>query len=374
MNRLQALGDVVVDSPRISGNLEVARIWFRTPAESPLEEPPSPQRQGEALFSGPPPAPDAQAKTTRYHLVAKQLHALVVLADQPLVERLDLAGGVQLTESGDGAAPPTFVLADEFSLYDGQTANPFARLVGSPARGSIRGMEFEGHQIDVRQGDNRIEIPGPGSIRIETPGTGAQQTPPIRVSWAEKMTFDGQVAHFDQQVEARGSQLTEKGDRSEFVAAGQALDVRLNRWVSLMNPDTSQQVELEDVAFDDWVSLEHTLVDRAGRTKSVDFMNVRDLTLNQTSGRVHASGPGWLVHRGPAFEVGSAARTGAPHMPIAAGCDTCGSTLPSSWWATCIAAKSSSMTTFVACTGPSRVGTASCSLPVANRWESRTCS
>jgi hypothetical protein len=307
VNRIQASGNVVVNSATLSARLQGAKIWFKAAAKTASRKPKSPGANGNFLSERPGESPSE--RPIRFHLDAEQLHAEIIRGDEPIVRRLGVAGGFQLRELTDNNAKPVVVVGDEFTLEDGDTANPTAQLIGieRPARGSLRGLDFVGHKIDIRQSENEIEIPGPGSMKIEPSleSTTDRELPPINVAWTGRMHFDGLRATFEKDVVVNGSQTTKKNEQVDFRGDSQWMELRLNRRISLAHPQIDGQIDLEEVFFRDWVTIEHRLINPNGSQRSFDQMGIFNLSLNQSSGRIHGAGPGWLVHRGPASRLTS---------------------------------------------------------------------
>lgn len=306
IKRLLAHGNVVADSPDMTARLDVAKIWFRkaTPADQPARQGLAPKRE---FGTGNDQHPQVIGKPrTRFLLQAEKLHALVVLGQEATLERLDVAGGVELTEEGAPPQSATYVRADAFKLEDGTTSNPIAYFFGRPAEGRAAGLEFSGELIEIHQGRNSVRIPQAGRMALTPPQRpGGAKLPPIHIQWAGQMEFTGQSGYFADRVQLSGSHPTKEGNRSIFTLNGERMEFSLTQPVSFVEPQRDVKTELNDARFPGWVAVESRLFDGQGRPQSFDQMEIRNVQLNAITGNVVGQGPGWLTHRGVPRKLGN---------------------------------------------------------------------
>jgi hypothetical protein len=297
LDRLQALGQVVIESPQLSARLAEARLWFR-PATG-QESAPSPLTStGEAWPDRPRNAADPQP-TKRYLLDAEQLHAEVVLGSQPQLDRLDVRGELHLRQEATGDATGISIVGEALELSGGTSLSPVVRLHGTPAEASLPGMVLVGNDMEVRPNENRANVIGAGKMTVVAPARNAATNgPPVTIQWAREMQFDGLTGQFADQVVARGSHRTEKQEWLRFVGHGDELDVTLSQRVDFRNPRQQGSIEVRGMRFGGSVFLENRLVTVAGQLKSFDQMQVQDLNIDQYTGNLTGAGPGWMIHRG----------------------------------------------------------------------------
>lgn len=188
LDRLLAIGQVQMDSPRLVAELQEARLWFRHPAGEVAATLPAAEHATVAYVQ---PASGTGTPPTRLRLSASILQGQILLASPAALEELhvqgnvrvrELPGGVPGTASANGnvalaapvaalaasASPPPSVdlVADQWILEGLQTTNPQAVFVGRPARLSAQGMTVVGPQIRVQQGRNWAEVLGAGSLTL----------------------------------------------------------------------------------------------------------------------------------------------------------------------------------------------------------------
>jgi hypothetical protein len=298
--RMLAEGDVRVDSWQLSGVIQRAEVWIRHEALA-----------GPAASAGgeKPPASEAAERDRRigqkFELAAEHLQTqLVRRGSETLVEHLILDGGVKFREVRTEKAGdvPLAIAGNLVQVDHANTA--FARIVvqGRPAEVAARGMTVTGDKIQLNRGDNRIEIAGPGKMLLpaqarKRPGvTEPLAAPgpatPLNVAWAGRMDFDGRTARFLRDVQVSSSQQSQQGEIFDLLVMGHELTVTLNQEVNLSRDKAPENLDVQQVAV-----VGGAYVQNSGRLQgnrsSYDQLQVRDLTIDQSSGRLHAAGPGW---------------------------------------------------------------------------------
>jgi hypothetical protein len=100
-------------------------------------------------------------------------------------------------------------------------------------------------------------------------------------------------------VRLRGQQPARDGEVLDLLMAGGNLEVLLTQRVDFSDDKPPADVNVGRVAFHGDVVLQNA-GHRDGVRTSIDRMHVRDLTIDQSSGRLQAAGPGWgaSVRRG----------------------------------------------------------------------------
>ena len=158
----------------------------------------------------------------------------------------------------------------------------------APALVEGRGLTLLGDVINLDQGQNRLWIDGPGTMRLLA-DRDLQNRPlaapqPVVVTWRGRMNFDGSQAMFERAVEAAlDQQLLET----------ESLEVQLAQPVDFARPKQDQRPEVGRVLCRQGVTMTSRTYDETGLV-SREQMQAADLTLDQTTGKLFASGPGWL--------------------------------------------------------------------------------
>ncbi len=132
----------------------------------------------------------------------------------------------------------------------------------------------------------------------------------LTITWKEKMEFDGLKAVFFRDVEARQEQQLLRTQR---------LEVNLTKRIEFQESSTLGQPELASLICQGGVYLERYAYEQR-KLVSIQKMRARDMTLNQLTGKIAATGPGCLK----TVRVD----TGDPLKPLPAGRATVVSTRP----------------------------------------------
>jgi len=106
------------------------------------------------------------------------------------------------------------------------------------------------------------------------------------------MEFDGQLARFVRDVHVQGVQQSQQGEQFELAIEGPELDVTLNQRVDFSKNQQAPGLAIRHLAFRGDVQLQNRGSLR-GQPTSRDELHMRDLNIEQSSGRLQARGPGW---------------------------------------------------------------------------------
>ena len=323
-DRMLATGQVEIDSPQLAAHTSELRAWFvhqSPPAAAP--------RSGPTFDPAPQPRPRADDKPRVQKLdVSGALIQLQVLrrGDESLVENLAITGGVKVREQIDEYAESAALelVGDAVTLRQWSTSQAALEIHGRPAAGdhpaenarvSARGLSLSGPTIHLHRADNRLWIPGAGEAVLPIPeemplvppvggalrgplpppaaATGSQPSRPLKVSWQGSFEFDGQKGIFSGDVQARGE---------NEVAAGDELTVTLSERIDFAAARQPGEVELAHLRLagsERDVTMQRVLKDERGQMVAHENGRVRDLEIDRTTGRIHATGPGevWTVRR-----------------------------------------------------------------------------
>lgn len=318
--RMLAEGDVRVDSWQLAGATQRAEIWIRHEDVAKT----APAAVGPKPSQGP--GQRERRSSQKFEVTADHLQTqLVRSGPETIVEHLILDGQVRFREvRTEKAGDVPLAITGDLVQVDHANTN-FARVhvQGRPAEVSARGPAVVADSIQLNRGENRIWIDGPGKMLLPAltrrggagPARAADSAAPLSVVWGGRMDFDGRTARFLRDVHVSGSQQSQQGEVFDMLVMGHELAVTLNQQVNLSADKPSKDLDVQELAFAGGVYLQNTGRLRGSQT-SYDQLQVRDLTIDQITGRLHAYGPGWgtSVRYDNGLEQGSlspAAKAGA---------------------------------------------------------------
>jgi hypothetical protein len=300
-DRMLAQEQVHVDSVQLAGDAERAEVWVRYEEELPRNGGPADSAAATAAAS----PLDAKNAKSKYQLQGQNIQAqLVRRGETMIVEHIIVDGEVTFREFeiSDNLAERTSILGDIVQVEDADKPHTRVRVQGQPARISARGLEVVGNSVQLDRGYNHVWIAGPGEMVLagealasarRSEGTLKNElTGPMRVSWQGRMDFDGRTARFAEQVRLQATEITRSGERHELDALGQQLAVTLTHPVDFSHPRQHPETKLAKAAFVGSVFLQNR-GSQAGEPVSYERMQVQNLTIEQTTGQLHADGPGW---------------------------------------------------------------------------------
>ena len=285
-----------LDSAQVVGSLQKMVVIFTSRPVSKDQQVARPSPQAAPSRSVQVEGPDRGG--SRYRIDGSDLTAWVDLARQQL-QRVKLVGRSRLVEEGPLAPDkkPLAIVGRDIDFQQDQLGRPLATIVGSPARFQGSGLELTGRSIHVRGNENRVWVPGAGTMRLPIPRelAGADHRKPgsqrqaeqIEVTWAGGLNFDGQTALIQDRVIAAGANISFRTT---------SLQVNLVRRLDLTKLSArSTRPELANLQADGGAFLTSRSFDERGRIKSTQQINVQDLRLDYRSGETTARGPGWIA-------------------------------------------------------------------------------
>jgi hypothetical protein len=107
----------------------------------------------------------------------------------------------------------------------------------------------------------------------------------MHLTWQQGMTFDGQTARFDGDVQAR---------TATQLAMAPMMEATLRPRIDFAAPASEDQPEITRLFLDGGVYLKNSALDERGEQLSLDQMNVPNLTVDQVMGKLQSQGPGWV--------------------------------------------------------------------------------
>ncbi len=298
--RMLAERDVHVDSPQLVADTQKVEAWIRydDSQEGSAGQGNSDPRALIARASGP--AESGQ----KFDLSGAHLQVQLVRSGrETMVEHLILDGNVRFRESRTAKPDevPMNVVGDLIQVEYANTPKTRMRIQGAPAEVAGRGFAVSGENIQLNRERNSLWITGPGKMALPMAGNplrggessgAAMDDARMTVAWKGRMNFDGRVVKFERDVQLRGLQQSDRGEIFNLLVMGNELDVTLTQPVDFASTGQHPDVDVGQIAFRGSVFLQN-IGNRLGMQTSIDRMQVRDLTIDQQSGRLQAYGPGW---------------------------------------------------------------------------------
>ena len=303
--QLLAQDKVVVVSPQMNAETKRFVVNFDDSSPAPIDlaggsKSPSRVRQAAASKSPSGKKPPSKTPTEPLQLSADLIRAKVRLpgdsrpvanGDAPQAELTEVwtEGNVDIQQSNEGVAEPLRLLGERLYLRNASSdGEQVLHVFGQPARIRARGFDIEGPEVILDRPNNRIWIDGAGELRMPVkndPFDGREFGSPalLTVEWKEKMLFDGQNATFLAEVTA-----TLKNSRLRC----EEMEVVLTERLSFRDDaGPAPTAEVQQVICKDGVQVDQKLYidEDPSEIRHGEFAK---LTLDQTSGRMEAIGPG----------------------------------------------------------------------------------
>ncbi|MBI1899625.1 MAG: hypothetical protein HYS13_00745 [Planctomycetia bacterium] len=350
-DRLLALGNVQVESPQLTGKTQRLESWFRTPpsasgnvAQPSRSQPrvasevagkrppefadqPGFERRTDVRPAGPdddfPPLPP-EKRVQKFNVTGDLVQADVVLAKPAEVSELRITGAARLTETHapDAKDRPVVITGDVVHALRANMPDTLVTVTGKPSHVEGRGLALDGAEVNFDRAVGRVWIDGPGTMTLKLDrdlnGKPTAEAKPLVIRWNEKMNFDGLTAVFDGEIVAQ---------REHEKLATERLEVTLTRRVDFGNPKSTERPQVEKIVCREGVVLEREVHDERGLAAQ-EWMKLRDLVINQTSGAIVGGGPGAIRHVGRGgqqssfFPAGGAAPRGGAGGAAGANDDT----------------------------------------------------
>ena len=264
-----------------------------------------PQIPGQQL---PQPQPQPQQQfDVRGDLVRVEMR---VIGEEMELSEVVVDGNARLheTQTPKPGERPMLVTGDRIHAVQQQPNAAVVTVVGKPGHVEGRGLALDGAAVNLDQAANKVWIDGPGQMTLLAErglqGEPLDQPVPLVVDWQGSMQFDGQQATFEREVVARHQQEQLQTQTLEVLFTERVSFIRQER------PNTRPEVAV--IRCRHGVHMQRRTLDERGQPDSYEQMQTADLTIDQRTGGVFGSGPGWLKR------VGYNQRTG-DSSPLASG-------------------------------------------------------
>ncbi len=310
--RIMATGNVAIDSTPLSGAFDRLEAWFQ-----PLTAPARPDVADRAGIAGLASSPHARGISPHYHLRSQTVQLQFGLLDRkPVLQNAALEGNVSLVEQpGEGAGAgeaPLSVRGQQLEIRQADTPQAGLSVIGQPAEVTARGLAIFGPAVHLTKGDNKLWVEGPGKMTLpidrDLQGNRLAQRQALDVQWQDRMVFDGQTARFEHNILASA--------QSQQLQTGQ-LEVKLNQQI-LFGQSVQEPIDVDRVICRGGVVLDSASFSGMTQT-SWEKLYVANMSINQATGKIHASGPGWIksVRRGSTAQLAGPAPAGPKAAPPA---------------------------------------------------------
>ena len=286
--QLWADGQVRLEAEQLQAQIARLSIAFRQqPALSPAE--------GGLLGPAEPPPPVAgrDAQPSRRFIVTGREMDLVVLQDgqQIQLDDVTIEQGVHcLAVVGNNEGQGAELSGDRLQLQRIASGAAIGSIQGQPVQIRAQGMDVRGGLIRFEQDSNRLWIDGAGSATVPLPAQLANHMPGHLavgfVGWRDRLVFDGSQLRAEGHVELRGP--------AQLVRCS-TLSAEMSRRVPLVAARGGRlpEMEIASITADGGVLVENRTLDNE-RLVSIDTGNLRRIRIDNRSGEVQGSGPGWI--------------------------------------------------------------------------------
>lgn len=296
-----------IEAPQVKGTLAALTVHLDPMTSIGTPQPRNLSRPDEPPVRRPA-AQDPRQRLTQYHVEGGEL---TVWIDQHReLRKLAVRGQTRLTEAS-GQLEGTFALAGERIDYEVQAdGTPTALLQGNPARFATPEMSVSGATIQLDGHQNRLKIPGPGSLRVRVPRSALSRQEPnepsnafassagggnpsmdegqvdLEVGWQGGLDFDGQTVDMRSKVDVRADDLNIQTSQL-LVSLRESLDFSRLR-------GANRQPEIQSITAAGGMVAANRTRDAMGNTTGYQRMVTQDFYLDYPSGKAEAHGPGWL--------------------------------------------------------------------------------
>lgn len=308
-DRMLALGHVKILAEQLDGDTGRLEVWFRNSPAAATTTAAATESTQSPLLPTRTTDPTAAAKPAaqKFKLWGDLVRIEISRQGEiTALKEVSVDGKVRLEEQpppGTEAVAPLVITGNTLQLEGGLEKDAVVVVLGEPAVVAARGTTMRGSNIHLHRGDNLAWIEGPGEMLLplarDLNGAKVERPTNVAVTWQTGLEFDGQLAHFAGNVEARTDQQWARGD---------ALDVTLVERLDFMQTKSTSEPKVEAIEFNGHFAMENRSFDKRKQLASIEKMEAVSLRVEQQSGNMRAAGPGWV----------STVRLGGSNNPLAA--------------------------------------------------------
>ncbi len=331
-DRMLAQGHVQINSPQLSGVTSLLRAWFQqAPAEvsqQVAEAAAGANAAGRSATGGfsSPPAGQAQlgpggSVLRHYHVEGDHIDLQLLTSMRGTeVDAVNIDGQARFGESQSPqpGEMPLLVAGQKIDVLRASAPDTAVTVSGKPAEVGARGMVLRGDVVRLDKQKNFMWIDGPGQMTLPMnqsmaanlwPGPGdarptaaqaiaqpsaahaAAVADPMYVTWKDRMSFDGSVAHFEHSITGQSTTRRFQTD---------TLDVSLRRRIDFSQPRTEERAEIDGIimrggAGGVWLESRGFAPEDPKKLVSIDRMRAPNLAIYESTGKILGDGPGELT-------------------------------------------------------------------------------
>lgn len=294
-------GNVQVNTQQLSAKTNLIEVWFREPiaAGTSNNQAPSPTKPK----ANPKPNLSQAMAKRKLNVSGDHIRLQVALPNpQPTITDLSVEGNVTLQQLVPAPANASGFQMQARSLQLKRYANGLFNVSvrgheqeSHPAEIQAGGMKLVGMNIQLDQQIPRIWIAGPGQMHLlqankTKPEEPASQT---QISWEKQLNFDGRMLTLEKNVETLVHSRAANGQSTRTQITGALLQTTLNRYLDLRQPERATNLQLKQLLYGGNVRIVSQTHTSNGQPLSVDQLHVHSMTLDQQTGDLQATGPGW---------------------------------------------------------------------------------
>jgi hypothetical protein len=305
-DRVAAVGQVEIHSPRLTGHTGVLRATFRIQPQNAAAD--ATKKDGGGIANL---APGGQSQQA-FNIDADEIRLDAFLQGQSVIpSTLACDGNVVLREvpSTQTDQQPLEIRGAQILVDQLDSKTPHITLKGANAAGPANGSEgsggasnklpgpplalfggrnvmVQGNLVEMDGRENRLWSDGPGkaTLMVTKALSGGQAAAPFPVDiiWQGGLKFDGRTIVFDRDVIVAAMDGTLKCAR---------LSARLLTPIQVGQRVDQASIALSDIMCEGQVTIDNVSRDTAGVT-SHERMELLNLTVNQQTGAISGQGPG----------------------------------------------------------------------------------
>ena len=292
-------GNVQVDTHQLSARTNLIEVWFREPgitaATSNTDPPVAPPAKPSTTLSLP-----VTTKRSKLDVSGDQIRLQVALPNpQPAITNLAVDGNVSLRQIDASPNSSNGLQLKAHSLQLARNVKGLAKIgirgneqIAQPAEIQAGPLKLIGMDIHLDQQINRMWVAGPGEMHLQQ----AQASRPpnsTQITWGKRLDFDGQTVTIEKDVKTLVQSHAANGQSTQTRITGALLQATLNRHLNLQQPDSTTPLQLRRLTYGGGINIISQTRSATSQPLSIDQLQVRSMFLDQQTGELQATGPGW---------------------------------------------------------------------------------
>ena len=295
-------GNVQVDTHQLSARTNLIEVWFReagiTAATSNTDPPVAPPAKPNTTLSLP-----VATKGSKLDVSGNQIRLQVALPNpQPAITNLAVDGNVSLRQIDASPNSSNGLQLKAHSLQLARNVKGLANIgirgneqMAQPAEIQAGPLKLIGMDIHLDQQINRMWVAGPGEMHLHQAQQAQAARPPnsTQITWGKRLDFDGQTVTIEKDVKTLVQSYAANGQSPQTRITGALLQTTLNRHLNLQQPDSTTPLQLRRLTYGGGIKINSQTRSATSQLLSIDQLQVRSMSLDQQTGELQATGPGW---------------------------------------------------------------------------------